>query len=296
MTRLQANLALLLAAAIWGGGFVAQSTAMNHMEANWFNALRFWLATLMLIPFAWIENRRAPQKLRSRDMGSFALIGIALFLAQTAQQFGLKTTTVTNASFLTGLYVVIVPIMSVVFLKYRPHWVIWPASLTAVGGIFLLNGASLTTLSTGDSLTMLCALFFAIQILLTGRIMHSLSRPLMLAATQFAITALLCTATAVTLEPITLSDISNAMPQILYGGLLSSGLAFSLQIIGQRYTSSSQAAIFMSSEALFGALLGAIFLHEKLPLIGYIGCGLLFLAMLAVEIVPEWHKSPQQAA
>lgn len=296
MTRLQANLALLLAAAIWGGGFVAQSTAMNHMEAHWFNALRFGLATLALMPFAWIETRRATKKLTRGEIISFVLIGIALFLAQTAQQFGLKTTTVTNASFLTGLYVVIVPIMSVVFLKYRPHWVIWPASMAALAGIFLLNGASLQTISPGDGLTILCALFFAIQILLTGRIMSTLSRPLTLAASQFAVTALLCTASAAALEPIALSDIANALPQILYGGLMSSGLAFSLQILGQRYTSSSQAAIFMSSEALFGALLGTIFLNETLPAMGYIGCGLLFFAMLTVEIVPEWHKSARQAA
>lgn len=296
MTRIQANLALLLAAAIWGGGFVAQSTAMNHVEAHWFNALRFGLATLVLVPFAWVEARRATQKLTMREIASFVVIGLVLFLAQTAQQFGLKTTTVTNASFLTGLYVVIVPIMSVLFLKYRPHWIIWPASLTALAGIFLLNGASLSALSPGDSLTILCALFFAVQILLTGRIMHTLSRPLTLAATQFAVTALLCTTAAASLEPISLIDIGGAMPQILYGGILSSGLAFSLQIIGQRYTSSSQAAIFMSSEALFGALLGAIFLRETLPAIGYIGCGLLFLAMLAVEIVPQWHKPQRQTA
>jgi drug/metabolite transporter (DMT)-like permease len=296
MTRIQANLALLLAAAIWGGGFVAQSTAMNHIEANWFNALRFGLATLAVLPFAWVESRKATKKLSRSEIVSFVIVGIFLFLAQTAQQFGLKTTTVTNASFLTGLYVVIVPIMSVLFLKYRPHWVVWPASLTSLAGIFLLNGATLSTISPGDSLTILCASFFAVQILMTGRIMQTVSRPLTLAAAQFAVTTLLCTGAAASLEPITLSDIANGMLQILYGGLLSSGLAFSLQIIGQRYTTSSQAAIFMSSEALFGAMLGAYFLHDTLPPIGYVGCGLLFFAMLAVEVVPEWHKLSRRAA
>lgn len=296
MTRIQANLALLLAAAIWGGGFVAQSTAMNHVEANWFNALRFGLATLAVLPFAWMESRKATRKLTRGEIASFVIVGTFLFLAQTAQQFGLKTTTVTNASFLTGLYVIIVPVVSVLFLKYRPHWVIWPASLASLTGIFLLNGASLQTLSPGDSLTILCAGFFAIQILMTGRIMQTVSRPLTLAAAQFAVTTLLCTGAAASLEPITISDIVSGMPQILYGGLLSSGLAFSLQIIGQRYTTSSQAAIFMSSEALFGAMLGAYFLHETLPPIGYMGCGLLFLAMLAVEVVPEWHKTSRQTA
>ncbi|MUO80038.1 EamA family transporter [Agrobacterium vitis] len=290
MTRIQANLLLLLAAAIWGGGFVAQSTAMDHLEANWFNALRFGIATLVLLPFAVLESRRSRDRLSVGDVRMFVIIGILLFAAQTAQQFGLKTTTVTNASFLTGLYVVIVPVMAVVFLRHRPHWIIWPAALAALLGILLLSGGSLSALSTGDGLTILCAGFFAVQILLTGRIIQTLSRPYALATIQFAVTALLCTLAAIGLEPISLASIENSMTQILYGGLLSSGLAFSLQIIAQRYTSSSQAAIFMSSEALFGALLGAIILHESLTPIGYLGCALMFLAMLAVEIVPEWGK------
>ncbi|MCF1463817.1 DMT family transporter [Agrobacterium vitis] len=290
MTRIQANLLLLLAAAIWGGGFVAQSTAMDHLGANWFNALRFGIATLVLLPFAVLESRRSRDRLSVGDVRMFVIIGVLLFAAQTAQQFGLKTTTVTNASFLTGLYVVIVPVMAVVFLRHRPHWIIWPAALAALLGILLLSGGSLSALSTGDGLTILCAGFFAVQILLTGRIIQTLSRPLALAAIQFAVTALLCTLAALSLEPISFADIENSMTQILYGGLLSSGLAFSLQIIGQRYTSSSQAAIFMSSEALFGALLGAVILHESLAPIGYLGCALMFLAMLAVEIVPEWGK------
>ena len=291
MTRIQANLLLLLAAAIWGGGFVAQSTAMDHLEANWFNALRFGIAAIVLAPFALVEARRSPTPLSSRDIKNFVIIGVLLFAAQTAQQFGLKTTTVTNASFLTGLYVVIVPVMAVLFLKQRPHWIIWPAALTALIGIFLLSGGSISALSVGDGLTIVCAGFFAVQILLTGRIIQGLSRPLALAGIQFAVTALLCTLAAALLEPITLANIENSLTQILYGGLLSSGLAFSLQIIGQRYTSSSQAAIFMSSEALFGALLGAVILHESLPASGYFGCALMFLAMLAVELVPEWGKS-----
>lgn len=291
MTRVQANLLLLLAAAIWGGGFVAQSTAMDHLEANWFNALRFGIAAIVLAPFALIEAKRSRTPLSARDIKNFVIIGVLLFAAQTAQQFGLKTTTVTNASFLTGLYVVIVPVMGVLFLKQRPHWIVWPAALAALLGIFLLSGGSITALSSGDGLTILCAGFFAVQILLTGRIIQGLSRPLALAGIQFAVTAVLCTLAAATLEPITLANIDNSLTQILYGGLLSSGLAFSLQIIGQRYTSSSQAAIFMSSEALFGALLGALILHESLPPIGYFGCALMFLAMLAVELVPEWGKT-----
>ncbi|MDQ0454528.1 DMT family transporter [Rhizobium paknamense] len=290
MSRIQANLLLLLAAAIWGGGFVAQSTAMGHMEPNWYNALRFLLASLALLPFALYETRRAATPLTRRQRLGFVVTGIALFIAQTFQQFGLKYTTVTNASFLTGLYVVMVPVIAVAALRQKPHWIIWPAALACLIGILLLSGGSLSRLNGGDGLTMICALFFAVQITMTGRLMAGTPRPMTLAFIQFAVTAVCGLITAGALEPIRLADIENGLVQILYGGLLSSGAAFTLQIVGQRYTTAPQAAIFLSSEALFGALLGALLLGESLPFIGYMGCGLLFLAMLSVEIVPEWSR------
>ncbi|WP_027488320.1 DMT family transporter [Allorhizobium undicola] len=290
MTRIQANLLLLLAAAIWGGGFVAQSTAMGHMEANWFNALRFMLASAAVAPFAWLETRRSHTPLSARQKKGFILAGIALFLGQTFQQFGLKYTTVTNASFLTGLYVVLVPVIAVAIFRQRPHWVIWPAALACLAGILLLSGGSLASMNIGDGLTMICALFFAIQITMTGRLMVGTPRPMTLALAQFAVAAICSTLVAAPLEPISLADIENGAVQLLYGGLMSSGAAFTLQIIGQRYTTAPQAAIFLSSEALFGALLGAVLLGESLPFIGYMGCALLFLAMLAVELVPEWSR------
>ncbi|MCM2291245.1 DMT family transporter [Allorhizobium sp. BGMRC 0089] len=291
MSRFQANLMLLLAAAIWGGGFVAQSTAMAHLGANWFNAIRFGLAFASVLPFALMESRKSHKPMTRREIIGFALIGLSLFAAQTAQQFGLKTTTVTNASFLTGLYVVIVPVLSVLVLNVRPHWVVWPSALMALFGILLLNGGSLSGMAEGDLLTILCAALFSVQILMTGRMMITTPRPLTLAGIQFLICAILGTMAGAALEPISLADIHASLTQVLYGGLFSSGFAFSLQIIGQRYTSASQAAIFMSSEALFGALLGALILHETLPVIGYVGCALLFLAMLTVELVPELYKN-----
>ncbi|TCL93721.1 EamA-like transporter family protein [Rhizobium sp. PP-WC-2G-219] len=124
MTRIQANLVLLLAGAIWGAGFVAQSTAMDTIGPLWFTSLRFLIAAIVLAPFALRECRRAAVPLSRRDMRGFVAIGVSLFLAALTQQIGIMTTTVANSGFLTGLYVVLVPLLTVVFLRRRPHWVI----------------------------------------------------------------------------------------------------------------------------------------------------------------------------
>ncbi|HEY0120389.1 MAG TPA: DMT family transporter [Rhizobium sp.] len=287
MTRIQANLVLLLAAAIWGGGFVAQSTAMKAIGPFWFIGLRFAVATIVVLPFVWMENRKVTKPLTRRNWLSFLLIGIALFGGAATQQLGLLTTTVTNSSFITGLYVVFVPLIAVIFLRRRPHWIIWPAALTALSGIYLLSGGSFSQLTFGDYLTVVCAVFWAVQITLAGALVSETGRPLGISAAQFAVTAILALAVAAIAEPISIADIRAALGEILYVGIFSSGLAFALQVIGQRYTSAPQAAIFLSAEALFGASLGALLLGETMGPLGYAGCALMFSAMLAVELVPE---------
>ncbi|NTJ32327.1 DMT family transporter [Agrobacterium rhizogenes] len=290
MTRIQANLVLLLAAAIWGGGFVAQSTAMKAIGPFWFIGLRFAVATIVILPFVWMENRRAEKPLTRGNWLSFFCIGIALFGGAATQQLGLLTTSVTNSSFITGLYVVFVPLIAVVFLRRQPHWIIWPAALTALSGIYLLSGGSLSRLTSGDFLTVVCAVFWAAQITLAGVSVRETGRPLGISAAQFAVTAVLALIAAALVEPISFAAIGAALGEILYVGIFSSGLAFALQVIGQRYTSAPQAAIILSSEALFGASLGALLLGETMGPLGYAGCALMFSAMLAVELVPELKR------
>ncbi|MCB5201367.1 DMT family transporter [Neorhizobium sp. T786] len=287
MTRIQANLVLLLAAAIWGGGFVAQSTAMDKIGPFWFVGLRFAIAALAVLPFAWLEARKSETKLVRRDWLAFGFVGLALFSGAITQQIGLMTTTVTNSSFLTGLYVVFVPVISVVALRRYPHWIIWPAAGMSLSGIFLMSGGALTNLTTGDLLSIVCAFFWGVQIILAGLFVMSSGRPLALSFTQFAVCSLLCLLIAPWVETISVDVILASGKEILYVGLISSGLAFVLQVIGQRYTTASQAAIFLSSEALFGAFLGALLLGEVLPPLGYLGCVIIFAAMLIVEIIPE---------
>lgn len=290
MTRVQANLVLLLAAAIWGGGFVAQSTAMASIGPFWFVGLRFAIAALAVLPFALVETRRMATRPSATDYRSFALVGLALFLGATTQQVGLLTTSVTNSSFLTALYVIFVPVIAVVIYRRNPHWVVWPGAIMMLVGIFLLSGGAFESLTTGDYLSIVCAFFWAVQITLAGRAVMASNRPLSLSCVQFSVCAILSLVIAAFAEPIDMAAVLSASGEILYVGLVSSGLAFVLQIIGQRYTTAPQAAIFLSSEALFGALFAALLLQETIPGAGYIGCALIFAAILLVELVPEVTK------
>lgn len=296
MTRLQANLLLLLAGAIWGAGFIAQSTAMETLGPIWFIGLRFAVATLVALPFALAEKKRAVAPVRRAERLGFLFTGLALFLAAASQQIGLLTTSVTNSGFLTGLYVVFTPILTVFVLRKRPHWIIWPAAAMSAAGIFLLSGGALSALTVGDLLTILCALLWSFQMISVGVFAGRSGRPLALSAVQFAVCAVLGCAVAAVVEPISLSAVKGALPEILYAGFFSSGLAFICQNVAQRYTTAPQAAIFLSSEALFAALFGVLLLGESISPAGYAGCAIIFVAMLATELVPEFLKGKERAA
>ncbi len=295
MTRVRANLLLLSAGAIWGMGFVAQSTAMAAIGPFLFIGLRFTAATVAMLPFAVIESRRAVEPLNSSDWNAFVFIGVLLFLGMAAQQVGLLTTTVTNSGFLTGLYVVFTPILLVVLFRQWPHRIIWPAAFMALCGIWLLSGAKAAGFRIGDALTIICAVFWALQLIFIARHAVSTGRPVTLAVAQFAVCSVCGIGIAIALEPITGQAIIRAMPEILYAGIFSGGIAFTLQAIGQRHTTAAQAAIFLSSEAVFAAFFGAIFLDERLSSWGLLGCALIFTAIMAVELIPMLRQRTAKA-
>jgi drug/metabolite transporter (DMT)-like permease len=291
MTRIQANLVLLLTAAIWGAAFVSQNLAMQSIGPLWFVGTRFVIGFLVVLPFALREHRRAAVPLSGGNVLAFAVIGLSLLAGALSQQIGMQTTSVTNASFLTGLYVIIVPVLSVAVLRKPPHWIIWPAALLALAGIYYLSGGNLSALKIGDFWMIACAVCFAIQVLLIGIFATSSGRPLTLSAIQFLVCGIGSILIAVPTEAIAWANIVAAAPEILYTGLISTGVAYTLQVVGQRWTTSSQAAIFLASESLFGALFGALLLGERIGTVGYVGCLLIFAAMVMVEIVPELTKS-----
>ncbi len=296
MTRVQANLLLLCVAAIWGASFVAQTTAMQAIGPALFVGLRFMIASLVALPLAILEHRRAVTPLRPAHALAFLLIGLALFGGCITQQYGLLTTTVTNSGFLTALYVIFVPVLSLLVLRRMPHWVIWPASLLSLAGIFLLNGARLDGLSSGDMLTIVCALFYAVQVLLIGMVVTTGGRPMLLCFVQFLVCTILGLTLAFLVEPVETGNIASAAGEILFAGLLSSGLAFILQVVGQRFTTAPQAAIFLSTESLFAAVFGAILLGDSVGITGYIGCALIFASLMLVEILPDWMQTRARTA
>jgi drug/metabolite transporter (DMT)-like permease len=179
-----------------------------------------------------------------------------------------------------------VPFIAGALFGQWPHAVVWPAALSALGGIWLLSGGSVGAFVVGDWLTMLCAFFWSLQVFFTGRHAAASGLPVTLAVTQFAVCAAIALAFALVLEPVVWSAIAAAAPEIAYAGILAGGAAFTLQAVGQRYTTAPQAAIFLSTEALFAALFGALFLGERLTPLALSGCAFIFASILLVELVP----------
>ncbi|MRG56686.1 EamA family transporter [Phyllobacterium sp. SYP-B3895] len=286
MTHGRANILLLLAGAIWGFGFVAQSTAMASVKPFMFVAIRFFLAALTVLPLAIREAKNARQVLKQRDYLGFVFIGLLLFSGAALQQVGMLTSSVTNAGFLTGLYVVMVPILGVFLFWQWPHPVVWPCAMTALAGIYLLSGGRLDGLTVGDWLIVGCAVFWALQIIFINRIGVQSGRPIMLCLVQYLVCGILGLLVSMTSERTELFSILAAGPELIFAGVLSSGVGFTLQAVGQRFTTAPQAAIMLSSEALFAAIFGMILLGERLTLQGLVGCALIFSAMIAVELIP----------
>jgi drug/metabolite transporter (DMT)-like permease len=287
MSRPVANLLLLLAALIWGSAFVAQSTAMRDLGPLTFTGLRFLIAAIVVAPFAIREHaNRALAPLTRGQMLRFTGLGLVFFLAIALQQTGMTVTTVTNAGFLTAIYVVLTPILGLLAFRERPHAVVWPAALVTLAGIWLLGGGGIDRLNAGDLLMIVCAVFWALHVCLLGGMAASSGRPLTLSAWQFAVVGVVAIVPGLVLEPVSLQAVAAAGPEILYTSIFSGGLAYTLQTIGQRWTRAGDAAILLSSEALFGALFGALLLGERLTLAGLVGCMLIFLSIVAVQVVP----------
>jgi len=317
MNRFQANTLLLLAGCIWGMGFVAQATAMEDVGPYVFIGLRFLVASLFIAPFAWREARRcraqSPEQqsalladspsasvghalqLSSRDIARFTLIGVTLFAGMAFQQVGLLSTSVTNSGFLTGLYVVFTPILAMLVFADKSSIFVWVAAGLAMLGIFFLSGGNLSELVIGDLLTVCSAVCWALQVVLIARYVGQSGRPLALSFVQFLVTAVLALLVAVAIESFEWQRIVAAAPEILYTGIFASGIAFTLQVIGQRYTTAPQAAIFLSSEAPFAAFFAFLWLGERIAAIGLFGCALILLAMLTVEVLPLLRQSKQDS-
>ena len=294
MSRFQAHLMLLLTAMIWGSTFVAQKTAFIGADAAlgtaigpmFFTGIRFFLGAMVVLPLALREHKRAPAPLSKNHVLVFVMTGVVLFVASATQQIGIIDTSVTNGGFLTAFYVPLVPILALVLFRTWPRIIVWPAAVGCIGGAYLLNGGNLSEFSNGDYWVMLSAVFWALHITMVGIYVVRSDRPLALALTQFLIGGIFGTVLSLMFEVVSFSGVENAMFEIFFAGVLSVGVAYTMQVVAQRHTHPATAAIIMSSEMLFAALFAALFLGERLDVMALAGCGLIFISALAVEIAP----------
>ena len=283
MRRYQADLLLLFAAAIWGFAFVFQKSAMEHIGPNAFIAARSLLAAVALSPLAWIEGRRASQILPTPLLRIALLGGVLFFVAAWFQQVGLITATVSNTGFLTGLYVIITPFVAWFWLGQRLTPQVWIAVALSFVGAWGLGGGTLAGFNGGDGLVAICALFWAIHLVITGA-SSAFGRPITYTAIQFATVGVLgCVAAALT-EITSLAGIVAAAPEIAYVGLLSSALTFTLLAIAMKHASAAETAIIVSLETVFAAVAGALLLGERLAPIAIAGAGLILAAIVVVQL------------
>jgi len=282
----RSDMLLLIAAIIWGSAFVAQRVGMSYVGPLTFNGVRFALGALVLLPFAWKGDRHPlvqggddPKKLLWTVLWGGGLAGVILFSGATLQQVGLVYTTAGKAGFITGLYVIIVPLMGL-FLGHQPGWGGWAGAGMAAVGLYLLSVTEAWTFAPGDLWELMGAFFWAAHVLILGWLSPRVDR-LKLAWTQYVVCSVLSLIGAGFTENVSIDGISGALIPILYGGVLSVGIAYTLQVVAQRHAPPTHAAIILSLEAVFAALAGRIVLGEILSLRALIGCGFMFSGMLS---------------
>ncbi|WP_085908805.1 DMT family transporter [Kiloniella majae] len=295
MSRIQANLILLVAAAIWGSTFVVQHVSMDVIGPMSFTSTRFFLGFLVVLPLALREwkKKKAEKKEKTflavtgKDLALMCLIGVILFTATIIQQYGIIHTSVTNAGFLTALYVPMVPLLGLIIFRKRPHWITWVAISCSFAGTTLISGVDTNLqLGYGDALILTSTIFWGLHVLLVGLVAARTSMPLTLAAIQFFISAIIAAVFTIAMETLTLEILKAAFWFIAYAGVLSVGIAFTLQVVGQAHTQPADAALILSMETVFAAIAGALILGERLEINGMIGCALILSAILMVEVLP----------
>ena len=290
---LRGSLLLLLGAMIWGAAFVAQRVGMDHVGPFTFNGIRMLLAWLVMIPVtALMEHKNkntpgytAPDPKDQRLSG--VICGALPFIATSLQQMGLVSTTAGKAGFITALYVVLVPVAAWFLFRKKPCKVIWLGVLIAVGALWLLcmpaDGGFV--LQSGDLLVLGCAVCFTFQILCVDHYAARVSG-VKLARDEFLVTGGLSMLIAVATEPISWEGVREALIPILYAGIMSGAVGYTLQVLGQRDTDPTVASLLMCMEAVFAVLTGVLLIGEKMTVRETVGCVLMFCAVILAQLSP----------
>lgn len=295
MKQLRANLLLLLTAMIWGAAFVAQSVSMDYVGPFTFLCTRSILGGVALLPVIAVMGKRKQEKSAEKSESRRILFlggiccGIMLFIGSALQQVGIQYTTAGKAGFITAMYMVLVPICGLFFGK-RPGGKTWAAVVVALVGMYLLclYGSGIQNLSKGDLLEMLCALGFTAHILVIDHFSPKVDGVKM-SCIQFFVCGILAGIFMLILETPSWESIRAAAMPILYAGILSSGVGYTLQIVAQKDTQPTVASLLMSLESVFSLIFGWILLKEAMSGVELLGCVLMFAAIIWVQL-PEKKK------
>ncbi|MCD6179628.1 MAG: DMT family transporter [Bacteroidales bacterium] len=282
--NLKSNLILLLTAAIWGFAFVAQRKGAEYVGPHTFNALRFSIGAISLWPlYLLTRNKNGGECFNWRKViKSGVLLGAVLFIASTAQQIGMSFTNAGKAGFITSLYVILVPVFGL-FLGRKVSKTLWAGVVIAMFGLYLLSIRNGLTLELGDSLIFMSAVFFAFHMLMIGAFAPK-HNVILLSVFQFVMAAIFSLFAAVFYEEVNIEGIKNAYGAILYSGLFSVGIAFTLQSYAQKKAHPTHAAIILSFESVFALIGGWLILNEQIDLRAGIGSLLMFSGIIISQI------------
>ena len=288
---------LLLTAFIWGVAFVAQSVGMDYIGPFTFNCVRCIIGGLVLIPLIMVLKKKEPHQKSEEEIKAYntnsiiggICCGICLCAASCFQQFGIMYTTVGKAGFITALYIIIVPILGI-FIGKKVAPIVWVSSVIAVIGFYLLSISGQVNINKGDILVLICAVLFSFHILVIDHFSPK-GDGVTISCIQFLTSGVICGVLMFLFENPQITDILAAYLPILYAGVMSCGVAYTLQIVGQKNMDPTVASLILSLESVFSALAGWLILGQSLSMKELIGCGLVFAAVLLAQM-PQ--KSPNK--
>ena len=291
MSKSVSMICALITTFIWGTAFIAQDTGMDNIGPLTFNFSRFVVGFITILPIALIfEKKKIVREISSNSKLFYKYLifmGVSLFLGTFLQQASLQYTNIANAAFFTVFYVPLVPILLFFIYSNKVHWSIWPSIGLCVFGVYLLSDFSNSEVMLGDALVILCSLFWALHIIYAGKFMETFDIPIFYAALQALFVATLSLLFSYLFEEINLSNILLESSSIIYAGVFSGGIAFTLQMFAQKNIEEAPAAIIYSLEGVFAALAGWIILNQFLDLSNIIGCFLILIAVIFSQLAPS---------
>ena len=284
---------LLITAIIWGSSFVAQEIGMKSIDAFTFTGIRTTLGAVFLLPIVLILNKGLD--LRKNTLVSGLILGVVFSVAQNFQQFAFYYSTSGKIAFITAFYMFFVPLFSV-FLGKKIKLLTWLSILMGLVGLFFLciNPSDLTSINLGDILALVCAVFYAVQIMMIDRFLEKDINGVQLSFMQFVVAAVISIAAMFIFEHPVIADIKTAAPSLLYSGIMSCGIAYTFQIVGQKHASPVVASLLMCMESVFAVIAAAVVLHQGMSLREGAGCAIMFAAIILSQLSESLSRRPAE--